>query len=122
MLLLHLHKSPLYDPRVVLAALGPTRLEEKGSGTAAEVVQETTLASSHESRSSANESLMLRERVLLLSRLGSHAEALRILAFLVGDIDACMAYCKQEVSRRSGAMDGGQPNASWLTLLELLLK
>lgn len=85
--------------------------------------------------------LLLRERVLLLSRLGDHAAALALLAFRMADIDACIAYCRQQtlaiqqqqqegrvngVANADAADDGqegdGTPNASWLVLLELLLK
>jgi hypothetical protein len=94
--------------------------------------------------------MSLRQRVLLLSRVGDHHSALRVLALLVGDVDASVAYCKQQrrraLQRReeqreeeeeggaaaaggdgAGGEDAGgegqeSPQQAWLALLELLLK
>ncbi|KAK9806735.1 hypothetical protein WJX72_000925 [[Myrmecia] bisecta] len=51
------------------------------------------------------------EQVILHSKIGDHAAALRILALVIGDLAAAEAYCGQH---------GGQD--SYLTLLDMLLQ
>eukprot|EP00955_Chlamydomonas_euryale_P043279 352544-Chlamydomonas_euryale.AAC.26 len=74
---------------------------------------------------------MLHERVLLLSRLGDHTAALRVLALWLRDIDGCLRYCRrqqrQQQRRQQQPHDGQSAGAlascgdAWRALLALLL-
>ena len=134
-LLMHLHRSQLYDAATVLAAMRPLVPSELAAAAAAAAVTpeasaDTTTAAFPSGGHPATP-LLLHERVLLLSRLGQHAEALRLLALQMDDVDGCIEYCRrqrwrqqqEQLQRQAG---GGQVVSygqdCWLSLLRLLLR
>jgi len=68
------------------------------------------------------------ERVLLYQRLGQHGEALRVLALVLGDVDACIAYCKQQQQQQQQQHPGQSQGQGWsaqqvwMLLLEIMLR
>ena len=154
-LLLHLYRSHQYDPAIVLMALGPlppllppppppppplTTSQGAEDRAQAGGGAQSTGHSLPLPASGADTAFHLRERVLLLSRLGDHASALHVLAFYMGDIGGCMEYCRRQ-QRREALLSQAQgeslgPNQRedgkkigagrhpdcWLSLLELLLR
>ena len=134
-LLMHLHRSQLYDAATVLAAMRPLVPSELAAAAAAAAVTpeasaDTTTAAFPSGGHPATP-LLLHERVLLLSRLGQHAEALRLLALQMDDVNGCIEYCRrqrwrqqqEQLERQAGG--GGQVVSQqdcWLSLLRLLLR
>ena len=143
-LLLHLHRSRLYDAGVALSALGPlppSSPANVSSASSPATVSHATLPGSSGRADELSGSgqdlcqdLCLRERILLLSRVGDHTGALGILALYMGDVSGCISYCHrqraQQGSRGTGMSNmtqGANPlrtssEECWIALLELLLR
>lgn len=67
--------------------------------------------------------LMVRERVILLSRKGDHGSALRLLALHEQDLEASIAYCHRHNPRLSPSTKRSPQDLDlWLILLDVLLR